>query len=311
MGFGFLFPGQGSQQPGMGKDFLERHALARQLFDEANAALGFDLKRLCLEGPEDRLALTSHAQPAILTVSTIAYRLFAERAALQPLSLAGHSLGEYSALVATGALPFAEAVRAVHLRGKAMQEATPVGLGAMAAILGMDGPELEKICAEESRGQVVVPANYNCAGQIVISGHAEAVNRVLARAKGKLLAVSAPFHSPLMAPAAQAMRPVLEKLPFAGSAAPICANASNRFLSRAAEFPPSLLDQITAPVRWDTGVQAMIRAGVTAVIEFGHGKVLSGLMKRIDKSASTANVQDDASLGSALAQAGHSGHSGH
>ena len=302
MGYGFLFPGQGSQQPGMGKDFIEKHALARELFEEANAALGFDLKRLCLEGPEDRLALTYHAQPAILTVSTIAWRLLAERAAVKPLSLAGHSLGEYSALVAAGALPFAEAVRAVHLRGKAMQDATPVGQGAMAAILGMDGAELERICAEEAQGQVVVPANYNCAGQIAISGHAEAVHRVLARAKGRLLAVSAPFHSPLMAPAAEAMRPVLAKLPFADASAPVVANASNRFLSRAAEFPPSLLEQITSPVRWDTGVQAMVKGGVTTVIELGHGKVLSGLMKRIDKSVAAVNVQDDESLGTALAQ---------
>ena len=303
-GYGFLFPGQGSQQPGMGKDFLDKHALARQLFDEANSVLGFDLKRLCLEGPEDRLALTYHAQPAILAVSTIAHRLFAARAPVQPLSLAGHSLGEYSALVAAGAIPFAKAVHGVHLRGKAMQEATPVGMGAMAAILGADAAELEAICREESRGQVVVPANYNCAGQIVISGHAEAVDRVLTRVKGKRLTVSAPFHSPLMAPAAEAMAPVIAALPWSDAAAPVCANASNRFLAKAAEFPPSLLEQITAPVRWDSGVQAMIAGGVSAVIEFGHGKVLAGLMKRIDKSVAAINVMDDESLGAALARAG-------
>ena len=304
MSVGFLFPGQGSQQPGMGKDFLDQHALAREIFAQANEALGFDLKRLCLEGPEHELALTSNAQPAILTVSTIAHRLFAERSGIKPLSLAGHSLGEYSALVAAGALSFAEAVQAVNLRGKFMQEATPVGLGAMAAILGADPEELETICREESQGQVVVPANYNCAGQVVISGHADAVNRVLTRVKGKLLTVSAPFHSPLMAPAAQAMKPVLAKLPFRDGAAPVVANASNRFLTRAADFPPSLLEQITAPVRWDSGVQAMIAGGVTRVIEFGHGKVLSGLMRRIDKTVSTANVQDDESLGALLSQAG-------
>jgi [acyl-carrier-protein] S-malonyltransferase len=288
----------------MGKDFLDKHALARELFQQANDALGFDLQRLCLEGPEDQLALTSNAQPAILTVSTIAHRLFRERSGTKPLSLAGHSLGEYSALVAAEALPFGDAVKAVNLRGKFMQEATPVGLGAMAAILGADAAELESICREESKGQVVVPANYNCAGQVVISGHAEAVNRVLSRVKGKLLTVSAPFHSPLMAPAARAMQPVLEKLPFADARAPVVANASNRFLTRAAEFPPSLLEQITAPVRWDSGVQAMIAGGVTRVIEFGHGKVLSGLMKRIDKTVSAANVQDDESLAVLLSQAG-------
>jgi [acyl-carrier-protein] S-malonyltransferase len=288
----------------MGKDFLQKHALAREIFEQANDALGFDLRRLCQDGPEDQLALTSNAQPAILTVSIIAYRLLTERTAVRPLSLAGHSLGEYSALVAAGALPFAEAVKAVHLRGKYMQEATPLGLGAMAAILGMDQAELESICREESQGQVVVPANYNCPGQVVISGHAEAVSRVLKRAKGKLLAVSAPFHSPLMAPAAAAMKPVLAGLPFSDASAPIVANASNGFLTKASEFPPSLLDQITAPVRWDSGVRAMIASGVTRLIEFGHGKVLSGLMKRIDKTVPADNVQDDESLGAVLSSGG-------
>ncbi len=297
MGYGLIFPGQGSQQPGMGRDFLERHALARELFDEANTTLGFDLERLCLEGPEEQLALTYHAQPAILTVSTIAHRLLAERVELRPLAVAGHSLGEYSALVATGALPFAEAVWAVHRRGKFMQEATPVGQGAMAAILGMDREAVAALCRAEAAGEVVVPANFNAPGQIVISGHAEAVQRVLGKAKGKLLAVSAPFHSPLMAPAAEAMKPVLEGLPFADAAAPVVANATNRLLRRADEFPPSLLEQITTPVRWDTGIAAMAGAGVTQVIELGHGRVLSGLMKRIDKSVAAANVQDDESLG--------------
>lgn len=297
MGYGFIFPGQGSQQPGMGRDFLERHALARELFDEANTTLGFDLERLCREGPEEQLALTYHAQPAILTVSTIAHRLLAERVELRPLAVAGHSLGEYSALVATGALPFAEAVRAVHRRGKFMQEATPVGQGAMAAILGMDREAVAALCRAEAGGEVVVPANFNAPGQIVISGHADAVQRVLGKAKGKLLAVSAPFHSPLMAPAAEAMGPVLEGLPFADAAAPVVANATNRLLRRADEFPPSLLEQITTPVRWDTGIAVMAGAGVTQVIELGHGRVLSGLMKRIDKSVAAANVQDDESLG--------------
>lgn len=297
MGYGFIFPGQGSQQPGMGRDFLERHALARELFDEANTTLGFDLERLCREGPEEQLALTYHAQPAILTVSTIAHRLLAERVELRPLAVAGHSLGEYSALVATGALPFAEAVRAVHRRGKFMQEATPVGQGAMAAILGMDREAVAALCRAEAGGEVVVPANFNAPGQIVISGHADAVQRVLSKAKGKLLAVSAPFHSPLMAPAAEAMKPVLEGLPFADAAAPVVANATNRLLRRADEFPPSLLEQITTPVRWDTGIAVMAGAGVTQVIELGHGRVLSGLMKRIDKSVAAANVQDDESLG--------------
>ena len=172
-----------------------------------------------------------------------------------------------------------------------------MGQGAMAAILGMDREAVAALCRAEAGGEVVVPANFNAPGQIVISGHADAVQRVLGKAKGKLLAVSAPFHSPLMAPAAEAMKPVLEGLPFADAAAPVVANATNRFLRRADEFPPSLLEQITTPVRWDTGIAVMAGAGVTQVIELGHGRVLSGLMKRIDKSVAAANVQDDESLG--------------
>ena len=296
MGIGLIFPGQGSQQVGMGADFVARHALARELFDQANEALGYDLRKLCLEGPEDELTLTFNAQPAILTVSVIAFRLLAERVAVQPLSVAGHSLGEYSALVAVGALSFADAVAAVHQRGRFMQQATPPGVGAMAAILGMDAAELERICAEEARGQVVSPANFNAPGQIVISGHAEAVKRVLARGKGRLLQVSAPFHCALLAPAAEAMRGVLADIAFADASAPVVANASNDFLTQAADFPPSLVAQVTAPVRWDTGVKAMIAAGVDRVVEVGHGNVLAGLMKRIDRAVPARNVSDDASL---------------
>jgi len=296
VGIGLIFPGQGSQQVGMGADFVARHALARELFDQANEALGYDLRKLCLEGPEDELTLTFNAQPAILTVSVIAFRLLAERVAVQPLSVAGHSLGEYSALVAVGALSFADAVAAVHQRGRFMQQATPPGVGAMAAILGMDAAELERICAEEARGQVVSPANFNAPGQIVISGHAEAVKRVLARGKGRLLQVSAPFHCALLAPAAEAMRGVLADIAFADASAPVVANASNDFLTQAADFPPSLVAQVTAPVRWDTGVKAMIAAGVDRVVEVGHGNVLAGLMKRIDRAVPARNVSDDASL---------------
>ena len=300
MGIGFIFPGQGSQQVGMGKDFCEHHALARQLFEEAGDALGFDLRRLCHQGDESELALTYHTQPAILTVSTIAHRLLTERFDAVPPSLAGHSLGEYSALVAVDALPFADAVQAVHLRGKFMQEATPVGMGAMAAILGQKADAVESLCREEAGEEVVVPANYNGPGQIVISGHADAVKRVLARAKGKLLTVSAPFHSPLMSPAAEAMKPVLEALPFSAASSPVVANASNRFVNLPEEIAPSLLEQITSPVRWDSGIRAMTAAGVHRFIEFGHGQVLSGLMKRIDKTVPADNVRDDESLSSTL-----------
>jgi [acyl-carrier-protein] S-malonyltransferase len=300
VGLALLFPGQGSQQVGMGQSFVAAHTQARQIFDEANEALGINLMRLCMEGPEEELTLTFNAQAAILTVATIAHRLLAGRAALKPVSMAGHSMGEYAALVAAGALPFAQAVKAVYQRGKFMQEATPVGVGAMAAILGMEGEELERLCREEAQGQVVSPANFNTPGQIVISGHAEAVKRVLARCKGKLLVVSAPFHCALMQPAADRMREVLRGLSFSDAAAPVVANVDNAFKTKAAEFPPSLEKQITAPVRWDSGIKAMIAHGATQFIELGHGKVLSGMMKRIDKGAVMLNVQDDASLQAAL-----------
>ncbi|MBI4082321.1 MAG: ACP S-malonyltransferase [Candidatus Lambdaproteobacteria bacterium] len=299
-----MFPGQGSQQVGMGKEFAANHPLARELFAQASDALGYDLKRLCLHGPEDELTLTYNAQPAILTVSVIAYRLLAERAPVAPLSLAGHSLGEYSAIVAAGALAFADAVRTVHRRGSFMQEATPPGVGAMAAILGMEGAALEALCREEAQGQVVSPANFNAPGQIVISGNAEAVQRVLARAKGRLLQVSAPFHCALLQPAAERMREVLAELRFADAAAPVVANADNAFLAQAAAFPPSLVRQVTAPVRWDSGVKAMIGGGVDRLIEVGHGTVLGGLMKRIDRAVPALSVQDEASLKATLAALG-------
>jgi len=294
-----IFPGQGSQQVGMGQELLN-HPAGKAVFQEANDALGFDLQRLCLEGPEDELTLTYNTQAAILTVSTAAHRVLAERVALTPVAVAGHSLGEYSALVAVGALDFADAVRTVHQRGTFMQQATPVGMGAMAAILGMEAAALEALCEQEAQGQVVSPANYNTPGQIVISGHAAAVQRVLAKAKGKLLTVSAPFHCALMQPAADRMRDVLAALDFRDAATPVVANATNEALDKAAQFPPSLEAQITAPVRWDTGVQAMVARGASQFIELGHGKVLSGMMRRIDKSATSLQVGDEASLAATL-----------
>ena len=296
MGTGLIFPGQGSQQVGMGADFAANHSEARELFEEANDTLGFDLKRLCLEGPEEELTLTYNAQPAILTVSVIAHRILGARAQVVPLSVAGHSLGEYSALVAVGALGFTDAVSAVHQRGKFMQEATPVGVGAMAAMLGAEVAELEAWCQEEAGGQVVAPANFNAPGQIVISGDADAVKRVLARGKGRLLPVSAPFHSALMAPAAERMAEVLADLTFSDASAPLMANASNRFLTEAADFPPSLVKQVTSPVQWDAGIQDMVKGGVQRFVEVGHGKILAGMNRRIDKTVETQNVQDETSL---------------
>lgn len=289
----------------MGASFLEGTTVAGAVFEEANDALGIDLKALCLEGPEEELTLTFNAQAAILTVATIAHRLLLGRAAVTPLSLAGHSVGEYSALVAAGVLPFADAVRTVYQRGRFMQEATPVGVGAMAALLGMEPEAVEALCREEAQDEVVSPANFNTPGQIVISGHDAAVKRVLARAKGKLLVVSAPFHSALMAPAAEKMAAVLGGLGFSNAEAPVVANYDNAFLTQAADFAPSLVNQIASPVRWDTGIQAMIAGGVTQFVELGHGKVLSGMMRRIDKSARVYNVGDLESLeAAAVALAG-------
>jgi [acyl-carrier-protein] S-malonyltransferase len=304
VGIGLIFPGQGSQQVGMGAALDAAFPEARQVFAEANEALALDLRKICLEGPEDELTLTYHAQAAILTVATMAHRVLAARVALAPLSLAGHSVGEYAAIVAAGALPFADAVRTVYQRGRFMQEATPVGVGAMAAILGMEPDAIEALCKEEAHGQVVQPANFNTPGQIVISGHAEAVKRVLARAKGKLLSVSAPFHSALMAPAAERMGEVLAGLAFRDAGAPVCANYDNRFLTAAGEFPASLKNQIASPVRWDTGIQKMVGAGVGRLVELGHGKVLSGMMRRIAKDVPASNVEDEASLQATLAALG-------
>lgn len=288
----FLFPGQGSQRPGMG-DGLLASQVAQECFEEANDRLGFDLEKLCMEGPADQLTLTEHAQPAILTVSTIAYRVMAEWMEVEPIALAGHSLGEYSALVAAGVLEFGDAVEVVYYRGKYMQEAVPVGQGGMAAVLGMDAEALDALCAEESQpGSIVAPANYNCKGQIVISGHLDAVNRVLgkAKAKGKLLDVSAPFHSELMKPAAEQLRAKLEGLEFNDAHWPIVTNAENRHLRRGSDFLDSLVLQVTAPVRWDSGVAQMIDEGADAFVEFGEGKVLAGMMKRIDKTKPVYNV---------------------
>jgi [acyl-carrier-protein] S-malonyltransferase len=288
----------------MGKALAGAHPEARRVFEEADDALGFGLMKLCLEGPEDDLTLTFNAQAAILTVSTLTHRVLAARAPLKPVSVAGHSLGEYSALVAAGVLAFEDAVRAVYQRGKFMQEATPVGVGAMAAILGTEPGELERLCREEAKGEVVSPANFNAPGQIAISGHAGAVQRVLARCKGKLLVVSAPFHCALMQPAADKMRAVLAAIPFADASVPLCANVTNAFVTKAAEFAPLLVRQVTSPVRWDTGCQAMIRAGASRFVEVGHGKVLAGLMKRIDKTVPIAGVQDEESLKAVLAELG-------
>lgn len=298
----FVFPGQGSQYPGMGKELAETFPVARQVFEEANDALGFDLAALCYNGPESDLKLTTNTQPAILTVSVAALKVLEQECGLRPAYLAGHSLGEYSALVASGALSFADAVRTVRQRGAFMQEAVPVGVGAMAAILGLDAGDLEAVCQEAAQGEVVSPANFNSPGQVVIAGHAAAVERAieLAKAKGAKrampLPVSAPFHCSLMVPAGERLAGVLSQVVVSALQAPVVTNveaAPNRDAGRVKDL---LVAQVSAPVRWDESVQKMSELGVDRFIEIGPGKVLAGLIKRIAKGAAAQNIEDVASL---------------
>lgn len=283
----WLFPGQGSQAVGMGVALAAADAGARQVLEAADAALGFALSAVMAEGPEETLKLTEHTQPAILTHSTMAVRACGDRLP-PPDFVAGHSLGEYSALVAAGCLDFAAAVRTVRERGRAMQEAVPVGVGAMAALLGMGAEDVAACCkeAEARTGQVVVPANYNGPGQIVIAGHAEAVDAALEAAKARggrkamKLPVSAPFHSPLMQPAQARMTPVLEALAFAAPACPLVNNVDAAVVSDPAAIRDGLVRQIPGAVRWEAIMDVLLGTGVSTFIELGPGKVLSGLAKR-------------------------------
>src|ERR671922_1854215 len=284
----FLFPGQGSQFVGMAHEWYEREALARERFREANDVLGYDLAALCFNGPVEALQLTAHTQPAILVHSVIAYELLSQRG-IRPVAVAGHSLGEYSALLASGCLAFADAVRLVHLRGQFMQEAVPVGVGAMAAILGLNHTQVELSCVEAIDEGVVQPANYNCPGQIVISGHAAAVRKAMARClergavKVMELSVSAPFHSALMAPAAERLQTELSNMTFSDMQVPVISNVEAKPFGSKVRVSKLLVDQVTAPVRWQESVQTLMRMEVESVVEVGPGKVLSALMRRIDR----------------------------
>jgi [acyl-carrier-protein] S-malonyltransferase len=304
-----LFPGQGSQSVGMGKELYEKYPLARQTFDEADEVLGYKLSQLCFEGPEDQLRLTEITQPAILTVSIAALRVLEVRMS-KPCYVAGHSLGEYSAHVAAGTMSFADAVRTVRNRGKYMQEAVPVGVGTMAAILGMDLDNVTAVCADASQGEICQPANINSSEQIVISGNTAAVERAIKLAeergakKAKLLPVSAPFHCPLMKPAQDRLEADLNKLRLQKPAYPVACNVEASFVTDELCAHDTLVKQVTGSVKWDQCVRLLIASGAQTFIEVGPGKVLWGLMRQIDRSKTSLNVSDEASLTKTLESLG-------
>ena len=297
----FLFPGQGSQFVGMGKELAEKYPTARQTFEEADAALGYKLSQLCFDGPEDQIRLTEITQPAVLTASVAAYRVLSEKG-LKPNFVAGHSLGEYSAHVAAGTFGFADAVRTVRNRGKYMQEAVPVGVGAMAAILGMDLEKVAAVCNDAAQGQVCEPANINSPGQIVISGNAAAVERALklteerGAKKAVLLAVSAPFHCSLMKPAQDRLTADLEALQFQNPSIPVVCNVDATSIQGAERSRDALIRQVTGSVKWEQSIRLLIAQSVQTFVEVGPGKVLWGLMRQIDRSKTCRNVGDEASL---------------
>jgi len=302
----FIFPGQGSQAVGMGQALAEAFDVCRQTFAEADEALGEPLSRLIFEGPEDRLRLTENTQPAILTVSVAAWRLLESRG-FQPAFVAGHSLGEYSAHVCAGTIGFADAVRTVRRRGRYMQEAVPVGQGAMAAIMGLDGAAVAQACAEAAEGEVVSPANMNMPGQVVIAGATAAVARAGERAKAMgakrvvPLPVSAPFHCALMQPAEDRLAPELRALAARDPRVPVVANVDAEPKRDAASAIEALVRQVTSPVRWEDVVRRLASEGVRKYVEVGPGTVLCGLVRKIDREASLANVEEPAGLEKAAA----------
>lgn len=297
----FVFPGQASQYPGMGKELAEKYPAARAVFEEADRALGFSVSQMCFAGTEEELKLTANTQPAILTCSVAVQRILAEKG-IAPDFVAGHSLGEYSALVAAGSLTFADAVRLVRKRGSYMQEAVPAGQGAMAAILGLSPAVVADACKRAAEGDVCSPANLNSPEQTVISGGAAAVKRAveiasqLGAKRAVMLAVSAPFHSALMVPAQERLAKDLAATQFADLSVPLVTNVDADSVETGHAAREALVRQVSMPVRWEESVRMLIEEGVNTFVEVGPGRVLSGLLRQIERSVATLNVEDEKSL---------------
>jgi [acyl-carrier-protein] S-malonyltransferase len=298
----FVFPGQGSQYAGMGKDVYEAYPAARKVFHDVDEALGFEISKLCFEGPDDQLKLTENTQPAILAVSSAIHAVLEELGATRRDVVAGHSLGEYSAIVSVGGLTPAEAAKIVRMRGRFMQEAVPVGTGGMAALIGPSADDARAICEEAAQGEVVSVANINAPGQIVIAGTKSGIERAIDVAKKRgvrralPLPVSAPFHCALMEPAAARLRPILDEAPFKDLWVALVSNVDASPIGTATAVRNALLRQVASPVRWVESVQKMISMGVKRFVEIGPGNVLTGLIKRIDASVELVNVSDVASI---------------
>lgn len=297
----FVFPGQASQYPGMGKELAERYATARAVFDEADKALGFSISKLCFEGNEEDLKLTANTQPAILTCSVAVFRVLAEKG-LEPDFVAGHSLGEYSALVCVGSLKFADTVRLVRKRGAYMQDAVPQGVGAMAAIMGLSHAVVADVCRRAANGEICAPANLNSPDQTVISGHAGAVKRAVELAsqagakRAVILPVSAPFHSALMAAIEEKFGQDLRGAEFSDLRVPLVTNVDADTITTGSEAREALIRQISMPVRWEESVRLLIDEGVNTFVEVGPSRVLTGLLRQIERSVAALNVEDEKTL---------------